>query len=118
MDVLDSEAVGVVTGAHRWLIFTIILYLVNYLIAWKYPDSWRISMGRMLIFGVLAFLCLSRVVDLFGTHESLFSQILGFEPPLDWKVVVELRMRIASWFVACCLSLVCIGFGFEHPEKT
>lgn len=115
---LSAEAVELVSSTHRWLAMIIVLYLINFVVAWRYANSWRISMSRMLIFGVIAYLCISYVIDIIGNNDSLFRQIVGFSPPVDLGLVVSIRMRILSWFVGCCLSLVCIGLGFEMGGRS
>ena len=93
---LDTEAVEAVTQAHRWLAGIVVLYLVNYLLAWRFAESWRISMSRMLVFGLIAYLCISNIIDIFGMNDSLWRQILGSEPPEDAGVVVSIRLRISA----------------------
>jgi hypothetical protein len=90
------------------------LYAVNWVLAWIYRASWPVTLGRCLVFAVVAYVGLSSLVDVFGEHEGLAWQILGAEAAPDAKLVLALRARAICDALVLALSAVCIGFGFER----
>jgi hypothetical protein len=114
LQTLPQSAVEAITASHRWLEIVAVLYIANYLVAWRFSDSWPISMARMLIWAVIAYLGISNVVDIFGENRAYSWQILGFEEQQNPAHVSELRSRFIVWTLALIMSLVCIGIGFER----
>ncbi|MCP4599697.1 MAG: hypothetical protein GY847_04020 [Proteobacteria bacterium] len=114
---LPGDSVESLVSAHQWLAVITVLYIFNYLAAWRYSSSWPLSMSRMLLWAVIAYLCISNIIDLLGENWSIAGQILGLsgEVPGDGgsAVVIEMRWRLAVWAAALAMSCVCIGIGFE-----
>jgi len=93
------------------------LYAVNWVLAWVYRASWPVTLGRCLVFAVVAYVGLSSLVDVFGEHEGLAWQILGVDAASDAKLVLALRARAICDAVVLGLSAICIGFGFERGRS-
>jgi len=113
-DFSSVEAQGDGVGLIRqWLAILSALYVINYAIAWKYRSSWSMTMGRILVWGAVAYLCISHTVDLFGEHREMVWQIAGSDGPGSVEFIALLRARLAGWVVCLAMSLVCIAVGFE-----
>jgi hypothetical protein len=115
---LSEEASYRLTSAHRFLGFVIVAYIVNYLVAWKYTKSWPVSMTRMLIWGVAAYLSLSSGIDVFLNNRDMLAQVLGTSDATDLNLVYELRSRLGAYVAALVMACVCIGIGFEKSEES
>jgi hypothetical protein len=90
------------------------LYVVNWVLAWVYRASWPITLGRCLVFAVVAYVGLSSLVDVFGESRGLAWQILGVDPAADPTSIRALRARAICYAAVLGLSAICIGFGFER----
>ena len=90
------------------------LYVVNWVLAWVYRDSWPVTLGRCLVFAVVAFVGLSSLVDVFGENRGLAWQILGCDDPVDLLVIQALRAQAVCHAAVIALGAICIGFGFER----
>ncbi len=110
---LPTSVAGPLGIAYRWLGIISIMYIVNYLIAWRFIASWPIFMARSLVWGLIAYLCMSNLIDLFGENSALAWQILGAPGAEDSGVLKGLRGELAVWVVGLAMSAVCIGIGFE-----
>jgi hypothetical protein len=117
-DFSSAEAQGDGVGLIRqWLAILSALYTINYIIAWKYRSSWPMTMGRILVWGAVAYLCISHTVDLFGEHREVVWQIAGSDGPGSKELITLLRARLAGWVVCLAMSLVCIAVGFEKDAS-
>ncbi len=117
-DFSSAEAQGDGVGLIRqWLAILSALYVINYVIAWKYRSSWPMTMGRILVWGAVAYLCISHTVDLFGERREMAWQIIGSDGPGSKELISLLRVRLAGWVVCLAMSLVCIGVGFEKDSS-
>jgi hypothetical protein len=111
LDVSMSLAIS-----HNWLIGATVFYLVNYLVAWKYANSWPISMSRMLIWSILAYICISNIVDIFGMHKEIAWQIVGVGSGGSPETLTGLRAHLSVWIVVLAMSVTCIAVGFETSD--
>lgn len=117
-DFSPVEAQGVGVGLIRqWLAILSALYVINYVMAWKYRSSWPMTMGRILVWGAVAYLCISHTVDLFGEHREIAWQIVGSDGPGSEELIALLRARLAGWVVCLAMSLICIAVGFEKDAQ-
>jgi len=89
------------------------LYAVNWVLAWVYRSSWPVTLGRCLVFAVVAYMGLSSLVDVFGESRGLGWQILGADAVSDTTLIHSLRVRAVCFGLMLGLSAICIGFGFE-----
>jgi hypothetical protein len=93
------------------------LYVVNWVLAWVYRASWPVTLGRCLVFAVVAYMGVSSLVDVFGENYGLKWQILGLDDAADATLVGALRARAVCYAAVIALAGICIGFGFERrPE--
>ncbi len=106
----QGEGVGLI---RQWLAILSALYVINYVVAWKYRSSWHMTMGRLLVWGAVAYLCISHTVDLFGENREMVWQIAGSDGPGSVEFISLLRARLAGWVVCLAMSLICIAVGFE-----
>ncbi len=117
-DFSSVEAQGDGVGLIRqWLAILSALYVINYAVAWKYRSSWHMTMGRLLVWGAVAYLCISHTVDLFGENREMVWQIAGSPGPGSAELISLLRARLAGWVVCLVMSLVCIAVGFEKDAQ-
>jgi hypothetical protein len=105
-DAVEQAADGVLIAAA--------LYLANWILAWVYRASWPVTLGRCLVFAVVAYVGVSSLVDLFGENRGLAWQILGAESPGDPALVAALRARGVCHATVIALAAIAIGFGFER----
>jgi len=89
------------------------LYVVNWVLAWVYRASWPVTLGRCLVFAVVAYMGVSSLVDVFGENYGLKWQILGLDAAADATLVGALRARAVSYVAVIALAAICIGLGFE-----
>ncbi len=115
---LPASVAGPLKIADRWLGIISVMYIVNYLIAWRFVSSWPVFMVRSLIWGLIAYLCMSNLVDLFGETSDLAWQILGAPGAATTDVLKGLRGELAIWSVALIMSVICIGIGFEKENDS
>ena len=90
------------------------LYAVNWVLAWVYRASWPVTLGRCLVFAVVAYMGLSSLVDVFGESRGLSWQIVGVDAASDSAVIRSLRAQAISYAAVIGLAALCIGFGFER----
>jgi hypothetical protein len=90
------------------------LYAVNWVLAWVYRASWPVTLGRCLVFAVVAYMGLSSLVDVFGENRALAWQIVGVDAASDSVLIYSLRARAISYTAVLGLAAICIGFGFER----
>lgn len=110
---LPSELSGEVAAARNWLAVILGGFAVNYAVAWLYRASWTVTLVRSLLWAVVAYLCISDIVDIFGENWDLAGQILGGDGPGAPDVVAGLRWRLALRAVGLASAAICIGVGFE-----
>lgn len=102
----------------QWLVIITIMYIVNHYVAWRNPTSWTLFLTRSLVWAVLAYLCISNIVDLIGLHSGTINQILGIEAGGEPAVLSGLRLRLGGQFIMLAMAVTCIGFGFESTSGT
>jgi hypothetical protein len=103
--------------AVQWLGIVTVMYLVNHVIAWRYAKSWPIFVTRSLIWAVVAYLCISNIVDLFGLNYEISNQILGISSHGESPVLRSIRIRIGAQAIMLVMAIMCIGFGFEATTQ-
>jgi hypothetical protein len=109
-----SPSVGEpVMVAVQWLGIITIMYVINHVVAWRYAKSWPIFMTRALIWAVIAYVCISNIVDLFGMNDEISNQILGLTDGGEDPVLTGIRLQLAAQAVMLIMAVTCIGFGFE-----
>ncbi len=115
--VLGTDAAAMLRSGHHWLAAITVLYLLNFLIAWRFAQSWPISATRLLIWAVIAYLGISHLIDLFGNNSALAWRALGMgNQDGASSRVIELRAQIATWGIILFMSIVCIAIGFESSR--
>jgi hypothetical protein len=90
------------------------MYAVNWVLAWVYRASWPVTLGRCLVFAVVAYMGLSSLVDVFGGNRGLAWQIFGVDAASDSVLICSLRAQMISYGAVVGLAAICIGFGFER----
>ena len=114
---LGPDAAATLRSGHHWLTAITMLYLVNFLIAWRFAQSWPISAARLLIWAVIAYLGISHLIDLLGYNSALAWRALGIgNQDGTSSRIVELRGQIATWGIILFMSIVCIAIGFESSS--
>lgn len=99
----------------QWLAGISVLYIVNFIAARKYKNSYAISAVRMLLFAAIAFALISHGVDIVAEHSGMLSKVWGTEPTseIDKPVVMQARARLAAMAAATALCLTAVAVGFE-----
>ncbi|MFO8073543.1 MAG: hypothetical protein R6V85_16890 [Polyangia bacterium] len=106
-------------SAGGWLWIIVALFGANWLLAWTFRRSWPMTLARSLVWALIAFLCISEIVDLFGENREIAWQIVGLEDGGDPRLLSGLRWLAAHWAVALGAAATCIAVGFEpRAEKT
>jgi hypothetical protein len=117
MSSVPAPMVEPAMAAVRWLGIVTVMYLVNHFAAWRYAKSWPIFVTRALIWAVIAYLCISNIVDLFGINYEISNQILGLSGGGDPHFLSSIRLQIGAQVVMLVMAVVCIGFGFESTVQ-
>ncbi len=99
--------------AVQWLGIITIMYAINHIIAWRYAKSWPIFVTRALIWAVIAYVCISNIVDLFGMNYKISNQILGLSDGREGPVLTGIRLQLGAQAIMLIMAVTCIGFGFE-----
>ena len=102
----------------QWLVIITIMYVVNHYVGLRNPRSWTLFLTRSLVWAVLAYLCISNIVDLIGLNAATVNQILGLEAGGDPVVLSGLRLRLGGQLVMLAMAVTCIGFGFESTGES
>lgn len=117
-DGAPREVAGGLATARNWLAVILGGYAVNYALAWIYRTSWTVTLVRSLIWAVVAYVCISDIVDIFGENREIAWQILGRDGPGHPGVVGGLRLRLALRVLGLVSSALCIGVGFERRDDS
>lgn len=112
---LPEEAVALLDGDHVWLGLAAFLYVVNFVLAWRFRDVFAVSAARMLAFAVIAYLGISHGVDIVGLNYEIMSDVLAGGESVDPSIIV-LRARLGAAAVMLAMGLTCIAVGFESRE--
>jgi hypothetical protein len=112
-DSLPADLTFRVDGVADWLAVCATLFVVNYVIAWFHRFSWPMTMGRLLVWGLGAYLCISNLVDLFGANREEAWQIVGLEESAAPQLVASLRGNALGWSLCLIMAIVAIAVGFE-----
>ncbi|MCP4676565.1 MAG: hypothetical protein GY854_13830 [Deltaproteobacteria bacterium] len=114
---LEANAAASLRSGHHWLAVITVLYLANFLVAWRFAQSWPITATRLLIWAVIAYLGISHLIDLLGNNSTLAWRALGVGNPDGTPGrILELRARIATWGIILFMSIVCVAVGFESTR--
>jgi hypothetical protein len=108
------ELSGEVATSRNWLALILGGFAINYVVAWFYRASWTVTLVRSLLWAVVAYICISDIVDIFGENWGLAGQILGSDGPGEPEVVSGLRWRLALRVAGLASAAICIGVGFER----
>jgi hypothetical protein len=100
-------------SAGEWLWIIVALYGANWLLAWTYRRSWPMTLARSLVWALIAFLCISEIVDLFGENREIAWRIVGLGEGGDPGLLSGLRWLVAHWTAALGAAATCIAVGFE-----
>ncbi len=111
-----SESIGPLLTAQRWLAGITVLYLANFVLAWRFAASWPVSMTRLLIWGLIGYICISEIVDLFGENEGLGAAIFSGRDLGDPALTASLKGQLVDWTIGLVMAVVCIGIGFENAR--
>jgi hypothetical protein len=113
---LPTALATAVSTDHKWLGVTSLLYCANFVVAWRFRNVWTVSSTRMLVWGVIAYLGISHLVDLVGLNWDSISEILfgGNENPF----AIGVRARISAAAVVITMAVTCIAVGFESRGET
>lgn len=113
MPSLPGPVATPLADAHGWLQGIAFLYIANFLVAWKWRLSWSSVLIRSLAWALVAYLCISNIIDLFGMHAELGEQIVNFSQTDTSDIVKGLRGQLLVWTSCLAMALTCIGIGFE-----
>ena len=115
---MPGDLAATLVVEHHWLLFLSVLFAGSFLIAWRYRDSFAISMSRMLIWAVIGYLGISHTVDLLGNHYGIIWQILDIaEGTADAGLLTALRARLFVFTVILAMAVTSIAIGFETKEN-
>ena len=117
---VPSELESAVQSARNMLVFVVLLYAANFAIAWRYRQSWPIFLARALFFGVLAFVCIDKLVYLWGEGDGVLFTALGEGRDSDRPELFAMGLQFYYWALGLVHSAIAIAVGFEtiHPEGT
>ncbi len=104
-------------AAIRWLGIVTVVYVANHIVAWRYAKSWSIFLTRALIWAVVAYVCISGIVDLFGINYEISKEILGLRDGGDPPLLKGIRVQIVAEGIMLIMAVVCIGLGFESTAE-
>lgn len=117
-DDLEGSLASDMGGAANWLAVCSALFVVNYAIAWHHRASWPVTMGRLLVWGLGAYLCISNLVDLFGQNREAVWQVFGAEGPAGEAEIAFLRGSVLGWGLCLAMSITAIAVGFEREAPS
>jgi hypothetical protein len=104
-----------VTAAGPWLSLLAAIYAAGFMIAWRFRNSFSVSLGRMLIWAVVAYLAISHIVDLVGQSELALDKLVGLAATdSGGPALAEIRALLAAWAAALVMSIISIAIGFEN----
>jgi hypothetical protein len=109
-----AQAIGV---SHQWLGILAGLYIGNFLVAWRFSGSWSNFLARSLIWGIIAYVCISNIIDLLGNNWDFAGQILGGTGGGDPGMITSIRARLGVWGVGLAMAATCIAVGFESNKS-
>lgn len=112
---IDSQ---IVSGSRNWILIHFMVYLANFVLAWFLRTSWPVTMGRMLVCGLFAYISISELIDLLGGYYGQWSQLLGGDGKLGETIVNAVRYTITAWMVSFVMMVVCIAVGFEAEDSS
>lgn len=115
---LDAGPGDALVAARRWLAALLGCYTVSAVVAWRLAGSWTVNLVRMLLWGVVAYLCLDQLIYLFGESDGAAWQIVGADGPLGAEEISIPRWRAVFWSVALGASITSIAVGFEKREQS
>lgn len=105
-----------IEAAHFWVLVLCAVYIVSAFVAWRYAGHFGLSAGRMLLWGLIAFVCLSNAVGLLTDHRSAIDAILAQASDVPQDLVTSLRAQLAAWVALVLMSVFAIAVGFEALE--
>jgi hypothetical protein len=105
-----------IEAAHFWVLVLCAVYIVSAFVAWRYAGHFGLSAGRMLLWGLIAFVCLSNALGLFTDHRSAIEGIFGQVSDVAPDLLSSLRAQLAAWSALVLMSVVAIAIGFEALE--
>jgi amino acid transporter len=97
----------------QWLAGVAVLYIVNFVAARKFKNSYAISAVRMLLFAVIAFALVSHTVDIVAEHSGMLHEIWKTEP-----AAMQVRARLAAVTASTALCLTAVAVGFESAADS
>ncbi len=112
-----EEMLAELVGAHKWLGVITGLYVANFLLAWRYAGSWPVTLTRSLLWGLIAYLCLSFFIDIGGNNWADMKQILGGDGAAAPQTIASIRAGLAVWGCGLAMSATCIAIGFERQKE-
>jgi hypothetical protein len=74
-------------------------------------------MTRALIWAVIAYVCISNIVDLFGLNYEISNQILGIADGGEVLALTGIRLQLGAQAIMLIMAVTCIGFGFESSSE-
>lgn len=110
---LSVEAQEIIAASHQWLTIVIALYIMNFFAAWRWSDLWPLSLSRLLIWAVIAYLCISKTIDLIGETPESRWQLIGVAGAAEADLLTQIRAELSVWLTALAMSLTAIAVGFE-----
>lgn len=110
---LPSQLAQPVETAHYWILGLTVLYLISAFVAWRFAGHFGISGGRMLLWALIAFLCLNNGIELLAEHRTTIWVLFGDPGPNDLAILTSVRARLAAWAALFVLSATAVAIGFE-----
>ncbi|MCU0665354.1 MAG: hypothetical protein MUC50_23890 [Myxococcota bacterium] len=117
---LPEQLAQPIAGVHGWVLGLSAFYFASVFIAWRYAGHVGLSAGRMLLWGLIAFMCLSNAIDLLTDHRSLIGAVFGQATTVEVDLVSSLRCQLAGWAALVAMSVLAIAIGFKSgiPLRT
>jgi Na+/H+ antiporter NhaD/arsenite permease-like protein len=106
-----------VSSVRNWLWGAVVIYLINFIIAWYFKESFGWTMARMLFSGVIAYISISQLISLGGDHFDNIFQIFGAEGALDPDFAKDFRYIMITWLYLLVMMIISIAVGFEEDAE-
>lgn len=107
----DPAATGTIRTGHLWLLGVVIGHVVSQIVSWRFAGSFSISATRMLLWSVVAYVAISRGIDILGHNWGRVGELVVGSGDAE---VSALRALLSIWIAVLWLALTSILLGFER----
>ncbi|MBN2802830.1 MAG: hypothetical protein JXR91_07035 [Deltaproteobacteria bacterium] len=105
-----------ISSVRNWLWGAVVVYSINFILAWFFKDSFGWNMARMLFSGVIAYISISQLISLGGENFDNIFQIFGAAGSLDQDYAKDFRYIMITWLYLLVMMIISIAVGFEEDS--